>query len=53
MSTEKIMHNLKVENCVLFGGHTEDLSQGFALRDSSKEVREDPGYKGVFAKKTR
>ena len=41
------MHNLKVENSVLFSRHTEDLSQDtasqIALRDCSEEVREEPG----------
>ena len=49
------MHNLKVENYVLFGRHTEDLSPGaasqIALRDLSKEVKEEPVYIGGFAKK--
>ena len=35
MSTEK-MHNLKVENYVLFRGHTKDLSPGDGLSDSSE-----------------
>ena len=52
MSTEKL-HNLKVENYVLFSGHIEDLSletaSHIALRDFSKEVREEPGYIGIFA----
>ena len=51
------MHNLKVENYVVFGGHTEDLSLGDrlsdALRNCSEEVREEPGYIGVFAVKTK
>ena len=32
------MHNLKVENYVLFGGHTEVIT----LRDCSREVKEEP-----------
>ena len=35
MSTEKL-HYLKFENYVLFDGHTEDLSLGDRLSDSSK-----------------
>ena len=50
------MHNLKVENSVLFSRHTEDLSQEtasqIALRDCSEDVREEPGYLGHFARKT-
>ena len=50
------MHNLKVENSVLFSRHTGDLSQDtasqIALRDCSEEVREEPGYSGHFARKT-
>ena len=52
VSTEKKMHNLKVENYVLFGRFSEDLSQKTASkigwRDSSKEVREEPEYIGVL-----
>ena len=36
LSTEKKMHNLKVENYALFGGHTEDLNPGDSLSDSSE-----------------
>ena len=52
------MDNLNVENHVLF----DRLSKGFrpgrqpfriALRDYSKEERENPGYIGIFATKTR
>ena len=52
------MHNLKVENYILFG----ELSKGFkprrqllriALRDCYEQVRGEPGYIGVFAMKTR
>ena len=32
----KKKHNLKVENYVLFGGHTEDVSPGDSLSDSSE-----------------
>ena len=51
------MHNLKVENSVLFSRHTEDLSQEtasqIALRmDYSKGTREEPRYIGVFERKT-
>ena len=46
------MHNLKVENSVLFSRHTEDLSQEtasqIALRDCYKEVREKSEYIGSF-----
>ena len=35
-STEKKMHNLKVENYVLFSGHTEDWGQEDSLSDSSE-----------------
>ena len=48
------MHNLKAEN---YWGQYEYLSQGYrlsvALRDSSEEGREEPGYIGVFATKSR
>ena len=51
------MYNLKVENYVLFGRHTEELSPGDSLsyssEDYSKEVREEPGYTGVFQKQIR
>ena len=57
MLPEKKMHKLKVENSVVLDGHTEDLSPGDsfsdALRGCSEEVREEPGYRGVFAIKTR
>lgn len=46
---KKIMHNLKVENDVLFGGLAEDSSLGGSL----EEVREEPGCIGVFIAKTR
>ena len=52
----KKKHNLKVENCVLFSGLAEDLSQEtasrIALRGSSEEVREEPGYILIGVKKT-
>jgi len=35
--TEK-MYTLKFENCVLFDRHTEDLSPGARLSDSSEEL---------------
>ena len=50
------MYNLKVENYVLFGGLTQVLILGCSLselRDGYEEVREEPGYIGVFAKKRR
>ena len=37
------MHNLKVENYVLFIGHTEELSPQIALKDCSEEVKKEPG----------
>lgn len=50
---KKKKHNLKVDNYVLFSVHSEDLSLGDRLWDCSEEVREEPGYLGVFATKTR
>ena len=51
------MHNLNVENYDLFGELAEDSHPGdhisIAPRDCFKEVREEPGYIGVFAKKTK
>lgn len=45
---KKKKQNLEVENDVLFSGLAEDLSQEtasrIALRGSSEEVREEPGY---------
>ena len=38
MSTEKNLHNLKVENYDLFGGLTEDYRLGYSLSDSSEEL---------------
>ena len=51
LTKKKNKRNLKVENYVLFG-RLEAASQ-IALRDCSKDVREGPGYIGVFATKTR
>ena len=50
---QKKIHNIKVENYVLFGrlsrsslgGSLSDQPRGTAL----DQVREDPGYEGVFA----
>ena len=54
---KKGKHNLKVENYVLFGRHTKDLSQDVAsqivLRDCFEEIREESGCIGVFATKTK
>ena len=36
------LHNLKVENYVLFSGLAEDSSPGGSLSDHSEEVREEP-----------
>ena len=51
------MHNLKVENYVLFGRQPEDLNLGYSFLDSSERcsevVREGPGYIRVFSTKTR
>ena len=48
------MHNLKVENYVLFGALLRpkvwDTASHIALRDCSKEVWEEPGYIGIFVK---
>ena len=50
-------HKLKVANYVLFGDLTEDCTLGVSLSDAlricSKEVREKPGYKGVFVEKKK
>ena len=47
------MYNPKVATYVLFRELTEDCSPGdspqIALKSYSKEVREEPGYIGVFA----
>ena len=54
---KKGKHNLKVENYVLFGRHTKDLSQDAAsqvvLRVCFEEIREESGCIGVFATKTK
>ena len=50
VSTKK-MHNLKFENHVLFSRLSENLSWRYslsALRECSKEGREEPGY-SIFA----
>ena len=56
IKAEKKFHSLKVEDCVLFEGLAEDLSleaaSQTALRDCSEEVREEPGYTGLFAAKS-
>ena len=49
-------HSVKVENYVLFGDIAEDYIAGetasqLVLRNSSKEVREEPGYMGDSAEK--
>ena len=55
---EKNTHNLKVENYVLFDRLSEDSKPGkqtasqMALKHGFKQVREEPGYLGVFATKT-
>ena len=54
----KKTHNQKVENYVLFGYITEDYiaqesASQIVLRNCSKEVREEPGYIGVFAEKNK
>ena len=45
------------ENCVLVGGHTEDLSPRESLsdgsRDCSEEIREEPRDKGVFEREKK
>ena len=44
------------DNYVSFSGLSEDLSLEdslSSLRDCSQEIREEPGYIGVFAIKTR
>ena len=53
------MHNLKVENYVLFGGHTEVLSAGDSLLDGSEGLLQrgkgdqDTRYIGVLARTVR
>ena len=51
--TEKKKHNLKVESCILFGGHSQDFKTAshINLRDCSKEARGKAGYTGVFVTK--
>ena len=55
---EKNTHNLTVENYVLFDRLSEDSKPGkqtasqMALKHGFKQVREEPGYLGVFATKT-
>lgn len=53
--TEKKTHNLKVASYVLSGDLIEDYnlqdSLSYNLRNSSKEVKEELGYIGVFAEK--
>ena len=49
------MHCLQVETYVLFGEFSEGLSprdrpSGSYKRECSEEVREQPGYTGIFAK---
>ena len=47
------MHNLRIENCVLFDRFSEDIAQKrtsqITLKDRSEEEREERGYIGVFA----
>lgn len=58
VSTEEKMHNLNITGYVLFKDLTEDymareaVSQ-IALRNYSNEVREEPGYTGIFAEKNK
>ena len=50
------MHHLKSASYVLLGNLAEDHSLGdslSALRNCSKEVREEVGYIGVFAGKNK
>jgi len=47
----KKLHNKKIEDYVVSGGHTEDLipaDSSSALRECSEEVREVPGYIRVY-----
>ena len=60
VSTEKKKkkHNLKVESYVLFSGQNWghqpwDTTSQITLRDCSGEAREEPGYTGLSAPKTR
>ena len=51
------MHNLKVENYVLCGGHSEDVSLGHSISDGSEgRLQRGQGEArtyGIFAIKTR
>ena len=47
------MHNLKVENYVLFGLLPRKAASQIALRNSSKEVREESGYIEVLLEKKK
>ena len=49
------MHNLKVENYVLFSDLTKHKMSAIqkALRNRTKEIREEQGYIGVFAEKKK
>ena len=53
----KKAHDLKAEAYDLFSEVAEDLNPEDSLSDSSEElieeIREKPGYTGVFATKTR
>ena len=50
------MHNLKVENYVYLADFLRtqagEVASQIAVRNYSKEVREEPGYIGGFATKT-
>ena len=35
LTGKKKKHNLKIENCVLFNGHSENLSLGHSISDNS------------------
>ena len=53
---KKKMHKLKVENYILFGELSKNLSQGYslsALRDCSEEIRKKSGYIEVDNKGVR
>ena len=47
------MHNLKVENYVLFGGHTEDVSPGDSLSNSTEGDKGGAGIHRSFHNKTK
>ena len=53
----RIGAHAKVENYILFGGldgpQAQEPACQVVLRDCSKGVREEPGFRGVFATKTR